>query len=192
MEGQAVTDDEKKLKEALSMPVRAYLLGITHLLLGIRFVLLLIFIAVCLLGIIQAAKAEGIGLTVGAGARSKVSDIKLARFYYQQPVDAIPWLMKRDELGYLHMPADRSAFFYFRSYGKSFGDMSSKLWVDLYAGAGAISSPGNRLGSTFQFTQDVAIGSGPLGVGYKHISNAGLKRPNQGVDMLHFTLRLEW
>ncbi len=56
-------------------------------------------------------------------------------------------------------------------------------------GAGGISNPDNRLGGLFQFTHDLCFSlynrtGESIGIGYKHISSAGLSSPNRGRDFI--------
>jgi len=46
------------------------------------------------------------------------------------------------------------------------------------------------LGSNFQFTEELTLGYGPVGFGYKHFSNAGIIRPNIGRDYVYLNLAL--
>jgi len=61
-----------------------------------------------------------------------------------------------------------------------------------FFGPCGITSPDSQLGSRYQFATDIGLGVRDLNtfmsVGYGHISNAGLKLPNHGRDVLLFTV----
>ncbi len=56
-------------------------------------------------------------------------------------------------------------------------------------GAGGITTTDDRLGGNFQFTHDLSIAlydssNESIGIGWKHISSAGLSSPNKGRDFI--------
>jgi Lipid A 3-O-deacylase (PagL) len=64
-------------------------------------------------------------------------------------------------------------------------------------GAGLISSPDALLGGRFQFTQDLLLGirgknGNLIGLDYKHISSAGIYKPNKGRDYLTIQVEIPW
>lgn len=71
---------------------------------------------------------------------------------------------------------------------------NEKSWGYWEAGFGGyllsktINNEENRLPSSFQFGSHIGIGlklgPGTLGVGLQHLSNAGIKQPNGGIDLL--------
>jgi hypothetical protein len=71
---------------------------------------------------------------------------------------------------------------------------SERRWGYLEAGFGGyllsktINSPEHRLPSAFEFGSHlgagVRLGSGSLGIALQHLSNAGLKQPNGGIDLV--------
>lgn len=73
----------------------------------------------------------------------------------------------------------------------SFGYRVSLTWgpyAEAFFGPGWIQHTDAQLGSHYQFFHDVNLGflhdGWGIGLGFKHISNAGLKLPNQGRDFL--------
>jgi hypothetical protein len=71
---------------------------------------------------------------------------------------------------------------------------NEKPWGYWEAGFGGyllsktINNDENRLPSSFQFGSHIGVGMklgpGTLGVGLQHLSNAGIKQPNGGIDLL--------
>lgn len=66
-------------------------------------------------------------------------------------------------------------------------------YAKLFFGPAVISSTDTRLSSYYQFNHDIELGvknKNGLGIGldYKHISNAGLKEPNLGRDLVGLKL----
>jgi lipid A 3-O-deacylase len=71
---------------------------------------------------------------------------------------------------------------------------NEKSWGYWEAGFGGyllsktINNDENRLPSSFQFGSHIGVGlklgPGTLGVGLQHLSNAGIKQPNGGIDLL--------
>jgi hypothetical protein len=67
-------------------------------------------------------------------------------------------------------------------------------WGYVEAGIGAyllsktINSPAHRLPSSFQFGSHlgagVRLGEGTIGIALQHLSNAGIKQPNGGIDLI--------
>lgn len=63
------------------------------------------------------------------------------------------------------------------------------IYTQALWGAGLITSPDSMLGGPFQFNTDLSIGvrdnnSYSIGLGYKHISSAGIELPNKGRDFM--------
>jgi len=65
-------------------------------------------------------------------------------------------------------------------------------------GPAAISDTDINLGGHFQFNNDIAFGlrdpdtGGTVGFAYKHISSAGIFKPNKGRDFLMFRVSIPW
>lgn len=69
------------------------------------------------------------------------------------------------------------------SVGRNVGDRGG-VHADLYMGVLFKTSNDTLLSSNFQFTEDAQVCYRDACLGYKHISNAGLKKPNLGRDYL--------
>jgi hypothetical protein len=71
---------------------------------------------------------------------------------------------------------------------------SMNSWGYVEAGIGAyllsktINSPEHRLPSSFQFGSHIGagvrLGDGTIGIALQHLSNAGIKQPNGGIDLI--------
>lgn len=81
--------------------------------------------------------------------------------------------------------------------GYSFVGLGPKLKfkpfvVKSFWSIGGITHPDAKLGGHFQFSHDIGVGVNSdgtgIGVGWKHISSAGLSMPNRGRD----AILLEW
>ena len=77
-------------------------------------------------------------------------------------------------------------------------DISLFSWLNLgaFSGPGVVTNTDQRLSTTLQFFTEgrVRFTDGHLfyDVGYRHVSNADLKRPNEGRDMLFVGLGFPW
>jgi hypothetical protein len=73
---------------------------------------------------------------------------------------------------------------------------SEHLYVGAFSGVGMILPTDALLGGAFQFVHDVTVGfkdkNSFVGIGYKHISSAGLSRPNRGRDFVLFSMGITW
>lgn len=70
------------------------------------------------------------------------------------------------------------------------------FYVQFVQSIGAVSADDRYLSGVFQFFLDAGIGirnkSKALGIGWKHISNAGIARPNIGKDLLTLQILLSF
>lgn len=72
------------------------------------------------------------------------------------------------------------------------------VYAQALVGPTLISTPDSALGGRFQFNNDFAIGlrdpetKATIGFNYKHLSSAGLERPNRGRDFLLFRVSIPW
>src|SRR5581483_2475391 len=71
--------------------------------------------------------------------------------------------------------------------GKRFGDYEG-FNLTGFAGIAIIGYTDAALGGIFEFTEEAIVGYKNVGVGYKHISNAGTASPNQGRDYISLTV----
>jgi lipid A 3-O-deacylase len=73
--------------------------------------------------------------------------------------------------------------------------MSERFYVEAGVGATAFTSTSfadKKIGSSFQFGDHLGVGflvtpNNRLGIRYSHFSNAGIKRPNPGLDVVQVT-----
>lgn len=70
------------------------------------------------------------------------------------------------------------------------------VYIYFYQSVGLLSHTDNYLSTHFQFFEDVGIGFRGkdrtfIGIGYKHISNGGIKLPNKGKDLIGLHLGFE-
>lgn len=71
------------------------------------------------------------------------------------------------------------------------------FYIHSFWGLAFITDTDSMLSTHYQFMQDLGLGVGDnrgirVGVGYKHISNAGIKSPNRGRDFLYINLQIPW
>ena len=64
--------------------------------------------------------------------------------------------------------------------------------VQILVGVSVIGHIDSFLGSNGQFTEELNFGIGPVSVGYKHVSNAGIVQPNMGRDFVSTMLAFEF
>ena len=69
------------------------------------------------------------------------------------------------------------------------------FYAEMLTGVGFISHPDTILGGPFQFFHDLGVGLRDedgfgIGVGYKHISSAGLETPNLGRDLIYLKVTI--
>lgn len=81
----------------------------------------------------------------------------------------------------------------FGSFSVGWGVNFRHFYGGAYTGIGFITHPDHKLGSHFQFFQDLELGvrdsqGRTFGLFFKHISNAGLAQPNIGRDYLGFSV----
>lgn len=72
---------------------------------------------------------------------------------------------------------------------------SEKAYIEALSGIAGITTTDELLGSRFEFQHDVGVGLQndaliSAGIGYKHISNAGISEKNTGRDYIYFKLGL--
>lgn len=159
-------------------------------------------IALLLLAAAAAQAGEGEwGLVAGRSTESGETDV--ARLFYRQRLPgAAGWAPTHLQLGAgLWRVPD------FRGRTRRFDLSATPVWRGdtrwgyVEAGLGAyllshtINNETNRLPSSFQFGSHVGVGfrlgrASSLGIAVQHLSNAGLKQPNGGIDLilLQYTL----
>lgn len=72
----------------------------------------------------------------------------------------------------------------------------SNMYVRLSSGGSLISATSERLSTSFQFYEQLMvhrrIGRGGVALSYRHWSNAGLKKPNLGMDFIGLQIDIDW
>ena len=156
-------------------------------------------------GTVFAAEPE-IGLTFARSTKAKETDI--LRLTYREPLPASgDWWMPTQfqlgasiwrvpDLGGTTQRLDLNATPIWRA---------ERPWGYLEAGIGVyllsktINNDANHLPSSFQFGSHVGAGlhfgergQGRVGIGLQHLSNAGLKQPNGGINLMLATLSFEF
>jgi len=143
---------------------------------------------------LSVAAAGEVGLAFGRSTESDETDI--LRLTYRHPLAAKQWWMPTHlQLGgsLWRVPDVRGTN---RRFDLNVTPVwrSMNSWGYVEAGIGAyllsktINSPTHRLPSSFQFGSHlgvgVRLGEGTIGVALQHLSNAGLKQPNGGIDLI--------
>lgn len=124
------------------------------------------------------------------------SDVKSISFGQQS--DLFSFAQKKWEVGYFvdRRPGARSSAYGFVGVGVE--PTAGSLYVNFFQSVGGISSPDSYLGGRFQFMEEVGIGikdkekKTSVGLLYKHISSAGLNRPNKGRDFIGIQVSIPW
>jgi lipid A 3-O-deacylase len=143
---------------------------------------------------LSVAAAEEVGVTLGRSTESDETDI--ARLTYRHRLAAKEWWMPT------HLQVGGSLWRVpdIRGTNRRFDLNATPVWRSMNswgyveAGIGAyllsktINSPTHRLPSSFQFGSHlgvgVRLGEGTIGIALQHLSNAGLKQPNGGIDLV--------
>lgn len=148
----------------------------------------------------SAAEAQWIA-TFGRSTESNETDIVRLGYRYPLPPRDAWWMPTHVQLGasVWRVPDIRGETRRFDLNATSIW-RSEKPWGYFEAGFGGyllsktINSDEHRLPSAFEFGSHVGIGlnlgPGTLGLGLQHLSNAGIKQPNGGIDLvlLQYTL----
>lgn len=140
---------------------------------------------------------EGTFLKYSVSATDKISSQKGLSFGYQSE---FLFLDTKWETGFWSDQSDRpgaksSAFGY---YSVGVEPTYQGLYVNFFQGVGAITHPDSVLGGPFQFFEDFGFGikdrkrKTALGFQYRHVSSAGIFRPNKGRDMFGIQVRIPW
>lgn len=133
------------------------------------------------------ASANELSFRYGVGAIDKQSHTRYFSAVYRDNVSDIPILIKHTELGFSKDSQDVNSWNLFRAYGI---EVKSDWYFRAVIGMGLLTKKGKRLGGNFQFTEEVELGYKRVGIGYKHISNAGIKKPNLGRDFIQMSINI--
>lgn len=134
---------------------------------------------------------------VAFGRGTQSADTDIVRLAYRQPLkeNGAWWMPSHLQLGtsLWRVPDIRGTTRRFDLNATSIW-RAEKSWGYLEAGFGGyllsktVNNTENRLPSSWQFGSHVGIGwrlgPGTLGVGLQHLSNAGIKQPNGGIDLI--------
>ena len=152
-----------------------------------RFLLALTGLSSILLGY-NLSHAQSLDLSMGQG----LHHVPRSGFYslgIRTPVDQ--YYSWRLDTGFWSDQDNKSSFFTSVLLGREIGAPQG-LNGSLYVGIMFHTQPDNVLSTPFQFTEEINLMYRNIGLGFKHISNAGIKRPNKGRDYLYFRYRLEF
>jgi len=159
--------------------------------------------------VLIAATASGadreIGLTVGRGTESADTDIVRLTYRRALPETERWWVPTHVQLGasVWRVPDIRGQTRRFDVNATPIW-RSEKSWGYLEGGIGlyllskTINNDENRVPSSLEFGSHIGAGlrlgqSSTIGVAYQHLSNAGIKQPNGGIDLIlvQYTLSLD-
>jgi len=148
----------------------------------------------------QALAGEAVikyGVGVGNSAKTSKSEVVMGSMAYQQPfyglfaqqVEVGGWGDRRADMG-----RQNSVFM---GYSLGLNLNMGYLNAQAFWGVAGITNPDSYLGGPFQFNHDFAINfmdkrKVKLGVAYKHVSSAGIEKPNIGRDFFMIRVGLPW
>jgi len=137
------------------------------------------------------------GLGVFNSAKNSKVEVKMVSFGHQDPFfgymirqwEVGGWMDSRSDLG------RKSSGFANGSIGVNID--VSRFYAQSLWGLGVVTTKDSMLGGNFQFNQDLGIGlkdarGMAIGLNYKHISSAGIFKPNQGRDFMSIKLSIPW
>ena len=137
-----------------------------------------------------------IGLTVGRGTESAETDIVRLTYRRALPESERWWVPTHVQLGasVWRVPDIRGQTRRFDANATPIW-RSDKPWGYLEGGIGlyllskTINNDENRVPSSLEFGSHIGAGlrlgqSSTIGVAYQHLSNAGIKQPNGGIDLV--------
>ena len=124
---------------------------------------------------------------IGISKDQQLGEVKVIAGGYQTPI--YESIISQIELGYWSDPhlGRKSSIFGNVSFGLDI--QAGILYTQALWGIALISQTDSILGGNFQFNHDIFLGlrdknGYSIGIGYKHISSAGIYMPNLGRDML--------
>ena len=150
--------------------------------------------------LLVAAAASGadreIGLSVGRGTESADTDIVRLTYRRALPENERWWMPTHIQLGasVWRVPD-------IRGQTRRFDVNATPIWrsdkpwgyleggIGLYLLSKTINNDENRVPSSLEFGSHIGAGlrlgqSSTIGVAYQHLSNAGIKQPNGGIDLI--------
>jgi hypothetical protein len=152
-------------------------------------------LTLALLAAPATAAEPQLGLLAARGTESKETDV--VRLFYRHPLPAREewWMPTHGQVGASawRVPDIRGTTRRLDLNATAIW-RAPRAWGYFEAGFGGyllsktINNAENRLPSSWQFGSHIAIGinvgPGALGLGLQHLSNAGLKQPNGGIDLV--------
>ena len=127
----------------------------------------------------------GLGLGKGSSIDSGHKSINVG--LYRDLEKVLSWNVHG---GFLSDSNDKmSALYLFSQFGTTINP-NEGIFINTYVGPGIITSTGSKLSGLLQFSINVGFGfkdpltKNEIGINWKHISNAGLSRPNRGRDLI--------
>lgn len=133
------------------------------------------------------AGAEEMWLKMGNSAKKEASSRVFGLGYQDTLVRGFIYQFEQDLLS---IPSDRCHTTLSGSVRLGIKVDLDGLYATATTGPGYISQRDNYLGGYFQFVENVVLGIedrfGTFGVGYQHISSAGIELPNKGRDYMFF------
>lgn len=148
--------------------------------------LVIFFLAVLLLPI-ESQGRDTIYFSLGYGANEKQKDLKAYSVGYERELEDPSWLLERSEVLYYTLG---KGLIVTRSYGPRI-----KFWgltMSITAGIGLNTKNAPRVSSGLQFTEQFRVQKGIFSIDYRHFSNAGIKKPNLGLDTINFSLNVDF
>jgi hypothetical protein len=163
-----------------------------------KFLLIISLFSLVAFSPARSLGAEGTFLKYSVNAHTEdVAAQKGLSLGYQ---DELAFLEKKWEIGFWsdHSGRDGAKSSAFGSYSIGVEPTAGALYVNFFQGVGLISSPDTVLGGPAQFFEDFGFGirdqktKVSIGFQYKHISSAGIFKPNQGRDTLGLQIMIPW
>lgn len=170
-----------------------------------KFMMVAYWTVLMLGGLILFAKADDTqsgayfkyGLGIFNSAKNSKAEVKMVSVGHQSPI--FGYMIKQWEVGgWMDSRSDLGR----KSSGFANGSIGVNIDIgNFYAqslwGAGVVTTRDSMLGGNFQFNQDLGLGlkdSRGVGIGlnYKHISSAGIFKPNEGRDFFAIKLTIPW
>lgn len=155
-------------------------------------ILIAFFLCFCLTLCSRIASADQVAFKYGVGTLLPDQSSMSVKAFSISSQDYLGWgVTEQVELGVfsdIYGEGRESAGFGFYSLGATVDAEPFRLQA--LWGVGGITNPDNRLGGLLQFTYDMGLSlynshsNESIGVGYKHISSAGLSSPNRGRDFI--------
>ncbi len=129
-------------------------------------------------------------LRYSLNAKGKLSDIKSLAIGLQRDHGR---LQTKYETGLI---INHEEPMWFGQAGVGLEPRAGAFYVHFFQSIGVVSIENRNLSGYFQFVEDFGLGikdektGTAIGLSFKHISNAGLSKPNKGLDMIGLQVRI--